>query len=332
MGTDGTTRRTVLAGGACSVLLAGSRIARAQSGGLPQVKLVTNWFAQAEHGGFYQAKETGLYEKAGVDVAIEMGGPQMNDIQLLVAGRCDVVLSQPDQVMKGLQNGLPLVAIATTFQKGLGGLMTHPSITDLSQLKGHPILISEEERAGAWQWLQKTYGYSPSQAGTYTFNLQPFVLNPELAMQAFATSEPYAAQKRGIPYRFFLLSDYGYGGFGNLLVTTRPVLQQKQAALAAFLKAGMEGWKSFLEGDNAPAKRAIMAQNPSMSPDQIDWSVTALKRMNALGAPGARFGRMNDAQWAQTARIAASIDVIPAALDWRPGYTLQFDDVMTATV
>lgn len=37
---------------------------------------MTNWYAQAEHGGFYQAVATGLYKRHGLDVSIKMGGPR----------------------------------------------------------------------------------------------------------------------------------------------------------------------------------------------------------------------------------------------------------------
>ena len=48
---------------------------------------LTNWYAQAEHGGFYQAQATGLYQHAGLDVEIKMGGPQINVMQLMAAGQ-----------------------------------------------------------------------------------------------------------------------------------------------------------------------------------------------------------------------------------------------------
>ena len=56
------------------------------AGATDKVTFLTSWFAQAEHGGFYQAKATGLYERAGLDVTLRMGGPQVNGMQLLLAG------------------------------------------------------------------------------------------------------------------------------------------------------------------------------------------------------------------------------------------------------
>ncbi len=305
--------------------------ARAAEGGKP-LRLLTNWFAQAEHGGFYQAQALGLYEKAGLDAVIAMGGAQVNTVQLLLAGQCDIVLAQPDQVLQGIGRGLPLVAIATTFQKSIGGLLVHPDITGFEQLRGHPILVSPEGRATFWPWLRARYGYTDDQAAPYTFNIQPFLFNPRLAMQAFATSEPYAVQQRHVPYRFLLLAEAGYAGFGNMLVTTRATLAARKPELSAFLHASVTGWKDVLTGDATPARRAIMAANPQMTADQIDWSFAELRRLQAVAGPGQFIGRFDEGRWARIRAMDVSTGLIPASLDWQAAYTTQFDSAMDVTL
>ena len=178
-------------------------------------------------------------------------------MQLLLAGRCDVVLGQPEAVLKAIQNGLPLVA-TTSFQKGLGGLIVHADITSLAQLKGHPILISTESRTTSWPWLKQKFGFTDSQAGTYTFNIQSFIFNPRLAIQACATPASYAAMQRHVPFRFLLFADAGLDGYSNILVTTRAVLAAKRRSLAGFLTASMQGWHQVLQGDSAPATTAVI--------------------------------------------------------------------------
>ncbi len=325
------SRRRLLTAAATLPLLQ-APLLRARASQPQRLRLLTNWFAQAEHGGFYQADALGLYRNAGLDAVVAMGGPQVNGVQLLLAGACDIVLAQPEQVLKGVQNGLPLVAIATTFQKGLGGLLTHPDITALEQLRGHPILISTEGRTTFWPWLRRTYGFADDQVGTYTFNIQPFLFDPRLAMQAFATSEPYAVQRRHVPYRFFLFADAGYAGYGNMLVTTRATLAARRPELAAFLHASMTGWTSVLTGDPAPARRAIMAANPAMSADQIDWSFAALRRLQAVGVPGQAIGRFDPARWARIRAMDVSTGLIPASLDWSQAFTTEFDGAMDVTL
>src|ERR1700722_4222679 len=79
---------------------------------------MTNWFAEAEHGGFYQAVAEGIYKKYGLDVEIKMGGPQVNIIQMMAAGQADCIMGSSDiQMMQVRESGVPVVNVAAYFQK-----------------------------------------------------------------------------------------------------------------------------------------------------------------------------------------------------------------------
>ena len=88
----------------------------------------TNWYAQAEHGGFYQAMATGLYKKEGLDVALKMGGPQINTMQLLAAGQTDCVMGYDMQTFSGWEQGVAAVTVAAAFQKDPLVLIGHPEV------------------------------------------------------------------------------------------------------------------------------------------------------------------------------------------------------------
>jgi NitT/TauT family transport system substrate-binding protein len=158
-----------------------------------KVTFLTSWFAQAEHGGFYQAKATGLYEKAGLDVTIKTGGPQVNSQQLLLAGETDFMMGYDIQVMKAREQNVPLVTVASSFQFDLQGLMAHEDVTDIAALKGHPVLIAGSSRTTFWPWLRARYGFTDDQIRPYTFNLQPFFADKTMAQQGYLSSEPFAA-------------------------------------------------------------------------------------------------------------------------------------------
>ena len=69
---------------------------------------MTNWYAQAEHGGFYQAVATGIYKKYGLDVTVKMGGPQVNIVQLMAADQADCVMGSSDlQMIQVREGGVP---------------------------------------------------------------------------------------------------------------------------------------------------------------------------------------------------------------------------------
>ncbi|WP_249212108.1 ABC transporter substrate-binding protein [Gluconobacter cerinus] len=319
--------RGIMAAGAVSSLPSG----RAKAASRP-LSLLTNWYAQAEHGGYYQASEDGLYSAQNLDVSIQMGGPQMNMTQLLMAGQCDIAIMQGEEAIRCAVQGIPAVAIATTFQKGVGGVMTHPDIHDIAQLKGHPILISSEGRASFWVWLKKRYGFTEDQAHPYTYNLQPFAFNSQMAMQAFVSSEPYGAKKAGIPFNFFLLDDLGYAAYGNVLMVSRKTLEERGPELQKFIATSSEGWKRYIFGESTKGDAAIRKANPDMSADQLAWSRQKLRDIKALGTPGAPIMTMNDERWQRIYDIQLSAQLIADSPKWKDGYTLDVVHNSLATV
>ena len=210
-----------------------------------KVTFLTSWFAQAEHGGFYQAKATGLYEKAGLDVTIKMGGPQINGAQLLLAGDADFIMGYDIQVLKGREQNQPLVTVATSFQFDLQGIMAHDDVADLAALKGRPILIAGSSRVTFWPWLRAKYGYTDDQIRPYTFNLQPFFADKTMAQQAYPSSEPYQAEQQNEKVKFFLFADGGYPPYGSTIVTTEKMIAEKPDVIARFVKASLEGWREI---------------------------------------------------------------------------------------
>ena len=212
-----------------------------------KVTFLTSWFAQAEHGGFYQAKATGRYDKAGLDVTIKMGGPQVYGSQLLLAGETVIKTGYDLQVLKGREQNLPLVTVASSFQFDLQGLMTHDDVADIAALKGKPILIAGSSRVTFWPWLRAKYGFTDDQIRPYTFNLQPFFADKNTAQQAYPSSEPYQAQEQNEKVKFFLLADGGYPPYGSTIVTTEKMVAEKPDVVARFVKASLEGWRDYMK-------------------------------------------------------------------------------------
>ncbi len=140
-----------------------------------KVTFLTSWYAQAEHGGFYQALATGLYKNANLDVTIKMGGPQVNGMQILGAEQADFLMSYDFSVLKAIEQGVAAVTVGTSFQFDLQGLMTHDDVPDLKSLKGKTILVATAGRSNWWPWMQAKFGTTDEQTKAYTFNLQPFI-------------------------------------------------------------------------------------------------------------------------------------------------------------
>ena len=252
---------------------------------------MTNWFAEAEHGGFYQAVATGLYKKAGLDVTIKMGGPQVNIFQLMAAGQTDCVMGSSDlQIMQQRENGLPITTVAAMFQKDPQVLIAHEDVKSFEQMKGKTILIAQSANRGYWPWVKAKFGLTDAQTRPYTFNIQPFVADKNTVQQGYITSEPYAIQKAGVKANVLMFSDFGYPAYATTISCMDKTVKSRKAAVAAFVKATAEGWKSYL-ADPAPGNALIKKDNPEMTDDQLAYSVGKLKESGMVtGGDAAKLG------------------------------------------
>lgn len=292
-----------------------------------KITFLTSWFAEAEHGGFYQAEATGLYKKAGLDVTIKMGGPQVNSMQLLLGGEADIMMGWDIQVLNAIAKGLPVITIATSFQKDLQGLMTHKDVTSLVGLKGKTIMIATSSHITFWPWLKEKYHYTDAQLKPDTFNLQPFFADDNVAIQAYPSSEPYQAEQHGVPVNFFLFADDGWPPYGTTMVTTATMVAEKPDVLQRFVRASLEGWKSYLTGDPSPANALIKADNPQMSDGNIAFAIKRLKELrmaNGRDAASQGIGVMTDARWKATDEFMVKAGLLPKSVDWKKAYTTQF--------
>ena len=289
-----------------------------------RVVFATDWLAQAEHGGFYQAVAEGTYAKYGLDVQIRMGGPQVNGLQLLAAGQLDVAMADALQVMSAIEQDVPVVAIAATFQKNPTVLIAHPGANRLEDLKGKPVAISAAANTTFWPWLRQKYGFTDSQKRPYGFSVQPFLADPKLSQQGFATSEPFSIEKGGVRPAVFLLADFGYPPYSEALVVTRTTLAGRRETLERFLRASAEGWRSYL-ANPAPGNALIKQANPQMSNELIAYGVRKMSEYGIVASGDARkFGllTMTDGRWQATIDFLRSVGLAKKGVDYQRAYTL----------
>jgi NitT/TauT family transport system substrate-binding protein len=284
----------------------------------------TDWLAQAEHGGFYQALAEGLYGKHGLDVTIRMGGPQINGLQLLAAGQLDVAMADGLQVTSAIEQKVPVTAIAATFQKNPTVIITHPGVANLEALKGKPIAIGAASNTTFWPWLKERYGFTDAQKRPYGFSVQPFLADKTLSQQGFATSEPFSIEQGGVKPEVFLLADLGYPPYSEVLAVTRATLAKRADALARFVRASAEGWKSYL-ANPAPGNALIKRDNPEMSDALLAYSHRKMKEYALVaGGDAGRDGllTMTDARWGKTVDFLRAAGLTQPSVDYKDAYTL----------
>lgn len=317
------TRLTALAAGLL-LLLTGS------AGAQDKVVFGTNWLAQAEHGGFYQAVATGIYARYGLDVEIRMGGPQVNHSQLLIAGRIDFNMGGEGYgALNYVQNQIPVRAVAAIFQKEPRVLIAHPGtgVSDLASLRGRPILVSNDALQTFWLWLKQTQGFTDAQIRPYNFSAAPFLADPNMVMQGYLSSEPYAIRKAGVEPVVLLLADYGYDTYSTTVETRQALIDRNPDLVRRFVEASILGWQSYLHGDRAAADALIKAANPELTQDQLDYAVEVMNRYGIVESGDALtlgIGAMTDARWASFFAGTVKAGIYPATLDLHRAYTLQF--------
>jgi NitT/TauT family transport system substrate-binding protein len=320
--------RFIIACAMAGNLLTGSAVL-AQT--LDKVSFATNWVAEAEHGGFYQALADGTYRKHGLDVTIVPGGPQVNNRILLPVGKIDFYLiANTLQSFDAVEQNIPTLVVAAMFQKEPQVLIAHPDrgINDLKDLKDLVLYISKEGMASYFQWLKANYGLVDAQVRPYTFNPQPFLADRNSVMQGYVTSEPYAIEKQTkAKPKIFLIADYGFNSYSTLIETRRDLVERKPDLVQRFVDASIIGWYNYIYRDNAPANDLIKRQNPEMTDELLAYSVAQMKEYGIVHSGDALelgIGAMTDARMASFYDKMVRAGVVKANLDYRKSYTLRF--------
>ncbi len=299
--------------------------------GRTTIRFATDWRAEAEQGGFYEALATGEYARRGLDVRILQGGPAANVPQLLATGAADLGIgSNSFQVMNLAAEHVPVKAVMAAFQKDPQVLIAHPhaGIETLADMKGHPILLADSAITSFWPWLKARFGFIDAQVRKYSFSSAPFLADRRAVQEGYVTSEPYTIQQQTHePPLVFLLADQGYPGYAAMVLAPDRLIASNPRAVQAFVEASAVGWRRYLEGDPAAADALIRRENPDMSQDVLNQARAKLRRYGIVesgDAVGRGVGAMTDARWRGFFDMATGVGVYPKTLDFHQAYTTAF--------
>jgi NitT/TauT family transport system substrate-binding protein len=322
-------RRLAISIGA--VLWAAASAAAAQTQ-TQTVRFGTDWKAQAEHGGYYEAIAAGIYRRYGLDVELRQGGPQVNHAQLLAAGRLDFNIATNSFVpLNFVRENIPMVAVAAMFQKDPSVLIAHPGQGNdsFAALKGEPIMIGSDTRIGSWIFLKQKFGYSDDQIRPYTFSVAPFLADPKAIQQGYLSSEPFTIEGAGVKPVVLLIADAGYSSYSSLIETSDKLVRDNPDLVQRFVDASVEGWHDYLYGDPAPANALIKRDNPEMTDALLAYGIAKLKEYGIVDSGDAKkygIGAMTDARWRDFFDTMAGAGVYPKDMDYKKAYTRKFVD------
>lgn len=291
----------------------------------------TNWLAQSEHGGYYQAVADGTYAKCGLDVTIVPGGPQVNNRALLLAGKIQFNMGgNMLEAFSAVQEGVPVVVVAADFQKDPQVLLAHPGkAKSFADLKALPtILVGDQGYASFYQWMITSMGFTEDQRKPYTFNMAPFIADEASVMQGYVTSEPMMVEKEGgFKADEFLLADNGWSTYATTIETMADTIAAKPEQVQCFVEGSAIGWYNYLYGDNAAANAIIQKDNPDLTDEQIAFSISKMKEAGIVDSGDALtmgIGAMTEARVQDFFDKMVAAGVVDGDVDWKASFTTAF--------
>lgn len=310
--------------------LAGSAALPAAAQDLTPAVFGTNWLAQAEHGGFYQSVADGTYAECGLDVEILPGGPQVNNRALMLAGRMDFHMGGDLlQAFNAAAEGIPVVAVAATFQKHPQVILAHPGKAEtFEDLKDLTLLIGDNGFASYYQWMIAEYGFTAEQRQPYTFNPAPFIADENTGMQGYLSSEPYAVESEtGWAPDVFLIADAGYSSYATTIETMAETIEENPEKVRCFVEGSAIGWYNYLYGDSAEADAMILEANPDMSQDKIDYAKQLMRDEGIVDSGEALelgIGAMTEETVGEFYQLMVDAGVVEDGIDWQAAFTTEF--------
>lgn len=312
-------------------LVAGLVIGASSAVAADHVTFGTNWLAEAEHGGYYQALADGTYARYGLDVTIKPGGPQTNNGLQLAAGKLDFYIGANLLLAFGaLEQNLGIVVVAAHFQKDPLSVLSHPGVglDNWEDLPRATAFIGKEGLASFYQWMKSAYGFREENVKPYTFNPAPFIADKHSIQQGYVTSEPYEIEKSGgFKPNVFLLADHGYVTYSTTIETRQDVIDTKPDVVQRFVDASAIGWYNYLYGDNTKANDLIKKDNPDMTDGQLAFSLARIKEYGLVDSGDALslgVGAVTDERIKSFYDEMVKAGVVKADLDYRKAYTKQF--------
>jgi NitT/TauT family transport system substrate-binding protein len=229
-----------------------------------------------------------------------------------------------------LREGIPVVSVAAIFQKDPQAMLAHPGtgVESFADLRGKTLFIAPFGQLTFWPWMAYSFGLDEEQIRPYTFNPAPFLADENSAQQGYVTAEPFAIRREGgFDPVVLLMADAGYDSYSTLIQTRVELLEERPEIVQAFVDASILGWVDYLYGDPAPGNALILEDNPEMTPEQIAYSIQAMRDYGIVDSGEAAelgIGAMSDGRWEQFFADAVSWGAVEPELPWQEGYSLEF--------
>jgi NitT/TauT family transport system substrate-binding protein len=294
--------------------------------GLQAVAVQLNWYAEAEHGGVYQADVDGIYKDAGFKVEIRPGGRATPVAAEVVLGRADFAITNADDVVLFRAAGSDIVALMTALQDNPRCIMTRKdaNVTTWDDLKG--MTLQRQEGQGFVEFLRAKGKLEGVQEVPYHGSVSNLVSDPKIAIQGYSFAEPFLAKEAGADVSLLMVSDLGWNPYSSVLVTRGELIKSKPEMVAKFVEATTKGWQKYVE-DPAAGNQSILAANQhGMTPAALDFGSKALVELARPDEmPISEVGKMSADRWTALVNQMVELKLIePNSVKPEECFTLEF--------
>jgi NitT/TauT family transport system substrate-binding protein len=280
-----------------------------------KLTLQLKWVTQAQFAGYYVAQAKGFYDKAGLDVTIKPGGPDINPSQVVAGGGADVIIDWMPSALAAREKGVPLVNIAQVFNhSGLELTCRKDSgVATPADFKGRTL--------GVWfagneypflSWMSKldlpTDG-SPTGVKVLKqgFNVDPLLQKQAACISTMTYNEYWQLIEAGMkPDQLvvFKYEDQGVATLEDGLYTTEAKLKDANTVdrLARFVKASMQGWQYAIDHQDEAVK--IVLDNDTTGAQKAGHQKTQMAEIAKLIPGSAKgLGYLDEAAYARTVDV-----------------------------
>ena len=297
-----------------------------------RLRLATGGAVNALHGGFYQALAIGAYERRGLNIEMLTGTEGQDVPGLLASSNAELAFGLDSFTALGLvADRAPVKAVAAFMQKDPVVLIARPdpAFSDLSALRDRPILVSNHDQQGFWNWLQARFELSADQArvGNLDEHLATLKSDPRAILVGRLTDDEASRVEReaGFTPDIIQLANSGYPSYSSLVLAPNAFARDNGPALRDFIAASVEGWRDYVHGDGSKGDDLIRKANPDLSKAALEQARGRIRSAAMVdGGDAALYGlgTMTAERWQMFAD--QTLGAYSAAPDWREAFTLQY--------
>lgn len=290
---------------------------------LETATLITNWFAQPEHGGNYAALKKGFYKEQGLDMIIEPGGPQISSTQVVASGKAEFGYTQAEDILIARDKGIPLVAIGAIFQKSPQVLITHKgTVGDFKELNEKTVYTAPG--SGYWEYIKKAYNLDRVKDRAYTGSLATFIEDENAVTQGYVTSEPFSLEQEGIENDYLFIHDAGFETYANVIFTTEKMIKENPEVVQSFMNATVKGWEYYRESSDE-INPFLQERNPDLKMEAMEYGAKAQEELIFGGDVAERgFGYMSAERWDKLQMQLLDLGIIKNKEDIKGIFTTEF--------